>query len=100
MIITEDRACLFIISDQPALEHISGLPAGDREELAGWCAGLLKHLTQVPDPRDPRGVRHSLTSLLLAAVATVLAGAQVGHGGWRVGRGRAAAGPSLPRRPP
>lgn len=30
----------------------------------------------MPDPRDPRGVRHSLTSLLLAAVATVLAGAR------------------------
>jgi hypothetical protein len=30
----------------------------------------------VPDPRDPRGVRHPLTSLLLAAVAAVLAGAR------------------------
>jgi len=30
----------------------------------------------VPDPRDPRGVRHSLTSVLLAAVAAVLAGAR------------------------
>lgn len=29
----------------------------------------------MPDPRDPRGVRHTLTSLLLAAVAAVLAGA-------------------------
>ena len=27
-------------------------------------------------PRDPRGVRHTLTSLLLAAVAAVLAGAR------------------------
>jgi len=31
---------------------------------------------QVPDPRDPRGVRHTLTSLLLSAVAAVLAGAR------------------------
>ncbi len=31
---------------------------------------------QVPEPRDPRGVRHSLTSLLLAAVAALLAGAR------------------------
>ena len=30
----------------------------------------------VADARDPRGVRHSLTSVLLAAVAAVLAGAQ------------------------
>jgi len=30
----------------------------------------------VPDPRDPRGVRHTLRSLLLAAAAAVQAGAQ------------------------
>jgi predicted transposase YbfD/YdcC len=30
----------------------------------------------VPDPRDPRGIRHSLTSVLLASVAAVLAGAR------------------------
>jgi DDE_Tnp_1-associated len=52
------------------------LPAGDRALLAGQCPSLLEYLRQVPDPRDPRGVRHSLTSLLLAAVAAVLAGAQ------------------------
>jgi len=37
---------------------------------------LLEHLAQVPDPRDPRGVRHTLTSLLLAAIGAVLAGAR------------------------
>jgi DDE_Tnp_1-associated len=37
---------------------------------------LAEHLAQVPDPRDPRGVRHALTSLLLAAIAAVLAGAR------------------------
>ena len=58
-----------------ALEQ-PGLPAGDRALLAGQCPSLLEYLQQVPDPRDPRGVRHSLTSLLLAAVAAVLAGAQ------------------------
>jgi hypothetical protein len=31
---------------------------------------------RVPDPRDPRGVRHTLTSLSPAAVAAVLAGAR------------------------
>jgi predicted transposase YbfD/YdcC len=30
----------------------------------------------VPDPRDPRGVRHTLSSLLLAAAAAALCGAQ------------------------
>jgi predicted transposase YbfD/YdcC len=60
----------------PALEKLGDLPAGDRALLAGHCPGLAEHLAWVPDPRDPRGVRHSLTSLLLAAVAAVLAGAR------------------------
>jgi hypothetical protein len=37
--------------------------------------GLLEALSAVPDPRDPRGVRYSLTSLLAVAVCAVLAGA-------------------------
>ena len=60
----------------PALEQLQDLPAGDCALLAGQCPGLAEHLTQVPDPRDPRGVRHALTSLLLAAIAAVLAGAR------------------------
>jgi predicted transposase YbfD/YdcC len=60
----------------PALEKLGDLPAGDRALLAGQCPGLAGYLARVPDPRDPRGVRHSLTSLLLAAVAAVLAGAR------------------------
>jgi DDE_Tnp_1-associated len=52
------------------------LPAGDRAGLARHYPGLLEHLALVPDPRDPRGVRHTLTSLLLAAIAAVLAGAR------------------------
>jgi hypothetical protein len=60
----------------PALVQVEDLPAGDRALLAGQCPSLAEHLAGVPDPRDPRGVRHTLTSLLLAAVAAVLAGAQ------------------------
>jgi predicted transposase YbfD/YdcC len=60
----------------PALGQLQDLPAGDRLVLARRCPGLAGHLAQVPDPRDPRGVRHTLTSLLLAAVAAVLAGAR------------------------
>jgi predicted transposase YbfD/YdcC len=59
-----------------ALEQLRDLPAGDRALLAGECPSLAECLQQVPDPRDPRGVRHTLTSLLLTAVAAVLAGAQ------------------------
>lgn len=37
--------------------------------------GLLEVLTEVPDPRDPRGVRYRSASLLGIAVCAVLAGA-------------------------
>ncbi|WP_345144773.1 transposase family protein, partial [Dactylosporangium darangshiense] len=37
--------------------------------------GLLHALTQIPDPRDPRGVRYPLAGLLTVAVCAVLAGA-------------------------
>ena len=59
-----------------ALEQLSGLPADDRLWLSGQCPGLAEYLARVPDPRDPRGVRHTLTSLLLAAVVAILAGAR------------------------
>src|SRR5258706_9825516 len=36
---------------------------------------LLRALAAVPDPRDPRGIRYRLTSLLAVAVCAVLAGA-------------------------
>jgi len=60
----------------PALAQLRDLSACDRGLLAGECPGLAGHLADMPDPRDPRGVRHALTSLLLAAVAAVLAGAR------------------------
>ncbi len=60
----------------PALEQLQDLPAGDRPQLAARDASLLDCLARVPDPRHPRGVRHPLTSLLLAAVGAVLAGAR------------------------
>jgi predicted transposase YbfD/YdcC len=60
----------------PALGQVGDLPAGDLARLAGQWPGLREHLAEVPDPRDPRGVRHMLTSLLLVAVAAVLAGAR------------------------
>jgi hypothetical protein len=55
---------------------LEDLPAGEQAVLAGQCLSLAGHLGRVPDPRDPRGVRHTLTSLLLAAAAAVLAGAR------------------------
>jgi hypothetical protein len=41
----------------------------------GEHGGLLHALAAVPDPRDPRGVRYPLTSLLAVAVCAVPAGA-------------------------
>ena len=58
-----------------ALEQLSRLPASDHALLPGQCPGLAEYLERVPDRRNRRGVRHSLTSLLMAAVAAVLAGA-------------------------
>lgn len=37
--------------------------------------GLLERLAQVPDPRDPRGVRHALVVVLALTACAVLAGA-------------------------
>jgi len=39
-------------------------------------SGLVALLRRVPDPRDPRGVRHALPGLLAVGVAAVLAGAR------------------------
>lgn len=47
-----------------------------REVLAGGMPGLLECLAVVPDPRDRRGVRHRLVSLLAVTVAAVVAGAR------------------------
>jgi predicted transposase YbfD/YdcC len=58
----------------PAREQLPGLP--DRELPPGGCAGLREFLAKVRDPRDPRGVRHTLASVLLISVAAVLAGAR------------------------
>ena len=60
----------------PALEQLAGLPAGERELLAAGQPSLLEYLARVPDPRDPRGIRHSLCSLLAAAIAAVLTGSR------------------------
>ena len=60
----------------PALEQLQGLPVGGCTLLADERRSLLECLCRVPDPRDPRGVRYSLTSLLLTAMAAVLAGAR------------------------
>ncbi|MET8863842.1 transposase family protein [Nonomuraea sp. NPDC004580] len=48
------------------------------------CLSLLECFRRLPDPRDPRGVRHALASLLAGAAAAVPAGARsfTAIGGW------------------
>jgi predicted transposase YbfD/YdcC len=58
----------------PALEQLASPPG--RQLPRGGCPGLREFLSAVPDPRDPRGVRHSLSPVLLISVAAVLAGAR------------------------
>ncbi|MGW3267073.1 transposase family protein [Streptomyces sp. NPDC001056] len=41
----------------------------------GEVPGLLERLAQVPDPRDPRGVRHTLAVVLTLTACAVLTGA-------------------------
>lgn len=41
----------------------------------GEVPGLLERLAQVPDSRDPRGVRHALAVVLALTACAVLAGA-------------------------
>jgi hypothetical protein len=49
----------------------------DAEDVPAGCQrhGLLAALAQVPDPRDPHGIRYPLASVLAVAVCAVLAGA-------------------------
>ncbi|WP_274379078.1 ISAs1 family transposase [Amycolatopsis mediterranei] len=51
-------------------------PAIDSRTDPYWAADLRKQLAGIPDPRDRRGVRHSIGSILALAAAAVVAGAQ------------------------
>jgi len=55
----------------PALDQLREHPEVAPEEVPG----LLGRLALVPDPRDPRGVRHALVGVLALAACAVLAGA-------------------------
>ncbi|MFE2070454.1 transposase family protein [Streptomyces sp. NPDC059467] len=55
----------------PALDQLRENPQVGPEEVPG----LLERLAGVPDPRDPRGVRHRLVVVLALTACAVLAGA-------------------------
>lgn len=46
------------------------------ESIVDDCRDLLEALATVPDPRKPRGIRHTLVSVLAVAAAAVVAGAR------------------------
>jgi predicted transposase YbfD/YdcC len=55
----------------PALDQLRESSRFGPEEVLG----LLERLAEVPDPRDPRGVRHRLAVVLALTACAVLAGA-------------------------
>ncbi|MCZ7421111.1 ISAs1 family transposase [Verrucosispora sp. WMMA2121] len=56
------------------IRHHAPAPPGS-STVGGEAFGLLEALERVPDPRDPRGVRYPLASVLAVAVCAVMAGA-------------------------
>jgi predicted transposase YbfD/YdcC len=55
----------------PALDQLREHP----EVVFAEVPGLLERLAEVPDPKDPRGVRHALVAVLALTACAVLAGA-------------------------
>ncbi|MFE2611761.1 transposase family protein [Streptomyces mirabilis] len=55
----------------PAFDQLRQQP----QAVPGEIPGLLERLHEVPDPRDPRGVRHALVVVLALTACAVLAGA-------------------------
>jgi predicted transposase YbfD/YdcC len=51
-------------------------PGHARPLAVGECPGLLERLAMLPDPRDRRGRRHTLASVLAVSAAAVAAGAR------------------------
>jgi DDE_Tnp_1-associated len=51
-------------------------PDHARPLVVGECPGLLERLAMLPDPRDRRGRRHTLASVLAVSAAAVAAGAR------------------------
>ena len=57
------------------------------ESVGDWGPGLLDALSEIEDPRKPKGVRHPLPAVLALSVCAMLSGARSLY-----------ATPSLPRR--
>jgi predicted transposase YbfD/YdcC len=64
------QSCLIPV----VLDRLAPVIDADTDPL--WATDLRKQLAAVPDPRDRRGVRHPIGSILALAAAAVVAGAQ------------------------
>jgi len=76
-IMFRSRAHVGIFPDQPAVDHVADLALWEAELAADpqvMASSLADRLARVPDPRDPRGRRHPLVVLVLAACATLVVG--------------------------
>ncbi|ESZ99616.1 transposase, partial [Frankia sp. CcI6] len=75
----------------PVLDRLAAVGAGNQPPSP---AGLLAVFNQLPDPRKPRGRRHSLAAVLTLATCAVLAGARsfTAIGEWSADAGQAVAG--------
>lgn len=60
----------------PALDQLAEVTCAPSPMTVTEYASLLDHLRLIPDPRDPRGIRHALASVLAIAATAVLAGAR------------------------
>jgi len=63
-----------LLPAQAVVEVVGVLVAVAASWREGTGDGLLACFARVPDPRDPRGRRHSLASILGLCTAAVLAG--------------------------
>jgi DDE_Tnp_1-associated len=59
-----------------AAGHLDALACRDPVPGEVVPAGLLDALAQVPDPRDPRGIRYDLVPVFALAVCATMAGAR------------------------
>ncbi|MDN5760483.1 MAG: ISAs1 family transposase [Tomitella sp.] len=75
-------SAVLVDGDDPVLTELNDVPAAP--------PGLIETIGTIPDPRKARGIRHPLPTVLLLAVAAVVAGARsfAGIADWATSCGR------------
>ena len=58
----------------PLMRTVEALAVSQRPDRLPVPVGLWQVLATLPEPRDRRGIRHSLPSVIAVALAAVLAG--------------------------